>query len=109
MSTAHEDDEQHPTAKSAEDRKAASALASLDAAGLDETTGEVDREAVTLAMRSLGARSGPAKAQAKNVKVDEADVALLVGELEVSRGRATELLRAHDGDAVGAMRAWVRA
>ncbi|KAG5928467.1 hypothetical protein E4U42_000600 [Claviceps africana] len=105
-----QDDEGHATAKSAEDRKAASALASLDAAGQDETTGEVDREAVTQAMKSLGGtRPGVVKAQAKNIRVDEADVALLVSELEVPKGKATELLRAHDGDAVGAMRAWVRA
>ncbi|KAG6041808.1 hypothetical protein E4U41_001552 [Claviceps citrina] len=116
-----QDDEPHATAKSAEDRKAASALASLDAAGAEDTTGnpkEVDSEAVSKAMKSLGGggsgskpasgngRSAPAS---KNVKVDEADVALLVDQLELPKGKATELLRAHDGDAIRAMRAWVKA
>ncbi|KAG7120877.1 hypothetical protein HYQ46_010865 [Verticillium longisporum] len=42
-----------------------------------------------------------------NVKVEAADVALLVEELEVTKPRATELLKANEGDAVRAMRAGV--
>ncbi|KAG6006337.1 hypothetical protein E4U21_007140 [Claviceps maximensis] len=116
--TAHEgaqDDEVHAGAKSAEDRKAASALASLDTAGNEEAANnkQVDREAVTKAMKSLGGSKSASASKAapsnKNIKVDDADVALLVDQLELPKGKATELLRAHDGDAVGAMKAWVRA
>ncbi|EFY86340.1 hypothetical protein MAC_07644 [Metarhizium acridum CQMa 102] len=109
------EDELQSTAKSAEDRKAASALASLDAAAAanDDAAGrDVDQEAVNKAMKSLGgAKSAPvpAAAPAKSVKVDAADVSLLVDELELSKPKATELLKAHDGDAVKAMRAWVKA
>jgi hypothetical protein len=71
-----------PQAKSAEDRKAASALAKLDAPQ-DEAgpARDVDQEAVSKAMKSLGGSSGSGEKQpapAKNVKVDQADVALLV-------------------------------
>ncbi|OAA34083.1 hypothetical protein NOR_08671 [Metarhizium rileyi] len=108
-----EDEFQPSAAKSAEDRKAASALARLDVATKDETAGrEVDHEAVNKAMKSLGGAKPapvPAAAPARNVKVDAADVSLLVAELELSKPKATELLRAHDGDAVKAMRAWVKA
>jgi NACalpha-BTF3-like transcription factor len=107
------EDELQSTAKSAEDRKAASALASLDAAGNDDAAGrEVDQEAVNKAMKSLGgAKPAPSAAAtpAKNVKVDAADVNLLVDELELPKPKATELLKAHDGDAVKAMRAWIKA
>ncbi|KFG82634.1 hypothetical protein MANI_003708 [Metarhizium anisopliae] len=107
------EDELQSTAKSAEDRKAASALASLDAAAAnDDAAGrDVDQEAVNKAMKSLGgAKSAPVPAApAKSVKVDAADVSLLVDELELSKPKATELLKAHDGDAVKAMRAWVKA
>ena len=111
---AADEEDVHATAKSAEDRKAASALASLDAND-DAATGskEVDHEAVSKAMKSLGGAKPPAAAKTtaptKNVKVDAADVALLVDELELTKPKATELLKSHDGDAVKAMRAWVRA
>ena len=77
----------------AEDRKAAQALSSLDAKGEDENSGsakkEVDLKALGEAMKHLemgqGARK-PAESQAKKeeapkklIKVDPADVALLVG------------------------------
>lgn len=107
------EDELQSTAKSAEDRKAASALASLDAAGNEDNSGkEVDQEAVNKAMKSLGganAAAAPKAAPVKNVKVDAADVALLVDELELTKPKATEFLKSHDGDAVKAMRAWVKA
>ncbi|KAG6072783.1 hypothetical protein E4U30_006940 [Claviceps sp. LM220 group G6] len=109
-----QDNELHTTAKSAEDRKAASALASLDAAGHDDpamNNRDVDREAVNKAMRSLGDGAKPASAAtvapSRNIKVDDADVAVLVDQLEVSKANATDLLKAHDGDAVKAMRTWV--
>ncbi|KAL8714573.1 MAG: hypothetical protein Q9220_001521 [cf. Caloplaca sp. 1 TL-2023] len=43
------------------------------------------------------------------VKVEAGDVGLLVKELELSKTKATELLKCHDGDAVKAMRAFVTA
>lgn len=104
-----------PAAKSAEDRKAASALASLDATTNDDAAGskEVDQEAVSKAMKSLGGAGADAKGrpreEVKNVKVDAADVALLEAELDMRKAKATELLKAHDGDAVKAMRAYVAA
>ncbi|KAH6681057.1 hypothetical protein F5X68DRAFT_26176 [Plectosphaerella plurivora] len=101
-----------PAAKSAEDRKAASALASLED-GDDAGAGNaVDAEAAKKALGNLGgADSADKKALPvrSNVKVDAADVALLVAELEVTKPRATELLKAHDGDAVKALRAHISA
>jgi len=72
------EEEMQPTAKSAEDRKAAAALSKLDARD-DESAqaGSVDQEAVKNAMNALGGGAG-AKAEVKKVKVDQADVALLV-------------------------------
>jgi hypothetical protein len=80
-----------PVAKSAEDRKAAAALSSLDTPRDDEAAGvkDVDQEAVRKAMDRLagtGTANGTTakkeeekKSIKKVVKVDQADVALLVG------------------------------
>ena len=81
-----------PVAKSAEDRKAAAALSSLDTPRDDEAAGvkDVDQEAVKKAMDRLagtGTTNGAAKKKEeeenkpvkKVAKVDQADVALLVG------------------------------
>ena len=105
-------------AKSAEDRKAANALANLDAAddasASSSSRANVDQDAVNKAMKNLPGGSAAAASSAsgsaparKNVKVDAADVALLVEELDLPKPKATELLKAHDGDAVNAMRAYV--
>jgi hypothetical protein len=65
-------------AKSAEDRKAAAAMSRLDAMDDDSGSANVDSEAASKAMKSLGA-AGAAKVEAaKKVKIDAADVALLV-------------------------------
>ncbi|KAI0895385.1 hypothetical protein F4806DRAFT_469088 [Annulohypoxylon nitens] len=103
------EDEVQTTAKSAEDRKAAAAMASLDARGDDATSGNaVDQEVASKAIRSLGSgASGAEKKEVKKVKVDAADVALLVDELDLTKVKATELLKAHDGDAVLAMKAFI--
>ncbi|KZZ90786.1 hypothetical protein AAL_07012 [Moelleriella libera RCEF 2490] len=107
------DDDSPTVTKYAEDRKAASALASLDVADHDEASSrEVDSEAVNKAMKSLGDSKSSTFAKAnptKNVKVDDKDVNLLIEELDLTKLRATELLKAHDGDVVRAMRAWVQA
>ncbi|KPM43353.1 hypothetical protein AK830_g3189 [Neonectria ditissima] len=104
------EDESQAVAKSAEDRKAASALASLDADD-SAAANNVDHDAVSKAMKALGtgASTKAAAASTKNVKVDAADVALLVDELELPKAKATELLKSHEGDAVKAMRAYVSA
>ena len=81
------EDEVQPTAKSAEDRKAAAALSKLDTHGDDEAgpaRGE-NQEAVKNAVNALGGASVGAggktvdKKEVKKVKVDAADVSLLVG------------------------------
>ena len=43
------------------------------------------------------------------IKVDQAEVAVLVEELDLSKAKAVELLRAHEGDFGVALRAFVRA
>jgi hypothetical protein len=70
-------EEEVTKAKSAEDRKAAAALASMDS-GADEGSAEVDAAAVSKAMKNLGAAAPAEKKEVKKVKVDAADVALLV-------------------------------
>ncbi|KAJ6785388.1 hypothetical protein PWT90_04546 [Aphanocladium album] len=106
-------DEQPPVPANAEDRKAASALASLDAN--DDTAASssapVDLAAINKATKGgAGSSAATAKDAAyKNVKVEAADVALLVEELELPKPKATELLKRHEGDAVKAMRAYVAA
>lgn len=88
------DDEIPVTAKSAEDRKAAAALSTLDTPRDDELAGkDVDQEAVRKAMERLGgagatngtvAKKDEQKVVKKTVKVDPQDVTLLVSQLEVS-------------------------
>lgn len=87
-----EDEIPNTAAKSAEDRKAASALASLE--GGDDASGakeDVDAEAAKKALGNLGGAEGAAGAGEKkvnlpvrNVKVDAADVSLLVRALPLS-------------------------
>ncbi|KAI9841328.1 MAG: hypothetical protein M1837_000761 [Sclerophora amabilis] len=128
------EDETPALPKSAEDRKAAAAMSSVSArANDDDDDGaqpakEVDREALGKAMKNLNIDGGgkgvtgagkkvedededeearEKKKKAAAVKVDQADVALLVEELELSKLRATDLLRAHEGDAVKAMESYV--
>ncbi|GAW22659.1 hypothetical protein ANO14919_122010 [Xylariales sp. No.14919] len=105
--TAGDVEEEVVKAKSAEDRKAAAALASMDANGDGAEAAEVDAAAVSKAMKNLGTAPAAEKKEVKKVKVDAADVALLVDELELAKPKATELLKAHDGDAVRAMRAFI--
>jgi hypothetical protein len=88
--TADVDDEVDPAvaaATSAEDRKAAAALSKLDTHGEDDAAParEVDQEAVKNAMNALTGGSQPGAADddkkkeaMRKVKVDAADVALMV-------------------------------
>ncbi|KAE9972972.1 hypothetical protein Vi05172_g5052 [Venturia inaequalis] len=95
----------------AEDRKAAAALSALDARGDDdEETSEkkdVDTAALDKAMKNLDVKAS--KADVYKGKIDAADVNLVVSELELTKLKATELLRAHEGDAVKAIVAYVTA
>ncbi|KAI0976692.1 hypothetical protein F4678DRAFT_121449 [Xylaria arbuscula] len=100
-------EEEVTKAKSAEDRKAAAALASLDSNGDGAEAAEVDVAAVNKAVKNLGTAATAEKKEVKKVKVDAADVALLVDELELTKQKATELLKAHDGNAVRALRAFI--
>lgn len=123
--TATTQEEHPPLANNAEDRKAASALASLDSKTESSGTGashNVDQEAVQNAIKNLSGASGtaPKKAAAAGlskkqeevnkkplVKVDAADVGVLVDECDLNKIKATELLRAHDGDLERALKAFV--
>ncbi|OBT43264.1 hypothetical protein VE00_06963 [Pseudogymnoascus sp. WSF 3629] len=106
---------------SAEDRKAAAALSSLDTPRDDDsnTKQDVDVEAVRKAMDRLGGGGSGGKAgeglgggkkegEVKRVvKVEVGDVKVVIEELELSKPKATELLKANDGDLVKALRAYV--
>ncbi|PSR80390.1 hypothetical protein BD289DRAFT_394799 [Coniella lustricola] len=103
-----EDELQDDKAKSAEDRKAAAALSKLDARDDDNAgSSTVDSKGLSEAMNKLSVSKAEDKKDLKKVKVDAADVALLVEELELNKIKATDLLKQHDGDAVKAMRAYV--
>ncbi|CAG8888269.1 unnamed protein product [Penicillium egyptiacum] len=116
-----------PVPSNAEDRKAAAALSSLNtneiategaSAGAPLTA---NQEALGRAMSRLeiaaGQDSGNQKTvegpktdevlNKKTVKVAPADVTLLVDHLDLNKIKATELLKAHDGDATKAMKAFV--
>ncbi|KAF2658556.1 hypothetical protein K491DRAFT_592760 [Lophiostoma macrostomum CBS 122681] len=100
----------HAPSSTAEDRKAAAALSALDAqddAG-DSSKKEVDAKALGEAMKNLAGKDGESEKK-KVVKVDAGDVGLLVQELDLTKPKATDLLRAHDGDAVKALTAYVSA
>ncbi|KAK8195488.1 hypothetical protein IWZ00DRAFT_221256 [Phyllosticta capitalensis] len=103
-------------ASSAEDRKAAAAMSKLDAHQHDDEAAApkkgVDAEALGKAMKNLDIKENnnvpPKKEETKKVvKVNPADVALLVDQLELTKPKATELLKANEGDLVKAMTAFV--
>ena len=119
-----------PAPTDAEGRKAAAAMSSLETRGEEDgdtkPNKQIDQEALGKAISrlELADKAGKVAAGTKNekltkekeekekrakVKVDQVDVALLVDELDLSKGKATELLKTHEGDAVKAMRAFVRA
>ncbi|KAF2751959.1 hypothetical protein M011DRAFT_10799 [Sporormia fimetaria CBS 119925] len=113
-STVHEGaSDPHAPTSTAEDRKAAAALSSLDAQDAKPVGDKnVNTKALDEAMKNLSVESkaGSEKrtvSEKKTVKVAAADVTLLVSELEISKVKATDLLKAHDGDAVNAMKAFV--
>ncbi|KAJ5997275.1 hypothetical protein N7499_006422 [Penicillium canescens] len=124
--TADPDAVEQPLPANAEDRKAAAALSSLNTNEISTETASAkvntaNQEALGKAMSRLEIADGhdagkKGTAQARKVdgvvkkqvvKVAAADVALLVDQLELTKTKATELLRAHDGDAVKAMTAFI--
>ncbi|KAG9205728.1 hypothetical protein B5807_08121 [Epicoccum nigrum] len=98
--------EPHAPTGTADDRKAAAALSSLDAQEDSGVTKEVDGKALDKAVKGLSIKNTKAD-EKKNVKVELADVNLLIKELDLSKQKATDLLKAHDGSAVKAMTAYV--
>ncbi|KAJ9605121.1 hypothetical protein H2200_010511 [Cladophialophora chaetospira] len=115
--------------KNAEDRKAAAALNSLNANEMSTENGETgpkqpsaaDQEALGKAMSRLEIASGVSKKKddtakadtkkevevKKKVKIAAEDIAFLVEELDLTKNKATELLRSHDGDARVAIKAFI--
>jgi len=75
---ANDVEEEVTQVKSAEDRKAAAALASLDASGDGAETAEVDAASVSKAIKNLSTAAPAEKKEIKKVKVDAADVSLVV-------------------------------
>ena len=114
--------EPHAPTGTADDRKAAAALSSLDAQEDSGVTKEVDGKALDKAVKGLSIKDTKAD-EKKNVKIELADVNLLVcasmeqvllmtddaqiKELDLSKQKATDLLKAYDGSAVKAMTAYV--
>jgi len=103
MST--EPDETVPVPTNAEDAKRFKAMASVESNTTTSdddpttTTADVDQEALGKAMADL---SGPAAMNTTvkagpALKVNQEDVALIVEEMEVTKVKATELLRANGG------------
>ncbi|KAF1966965.1 hypothetical protein BU23DRAFT_584133 [Bimuria novae-zelandiae CBS 107.79] len=95
---------------SAEDRKAAAVLSTLDAQGDDESgKKEVDTSAMEKAMKNLSVKKGKGgEAQKKTVKVEAGDVNMLVSELELPKQKATDLLRSNDGNVLQAILSFTR-
>jgi len=118
-------------ATNAEDRKAAAALDALNANAMSQDNGEgqgskqpsaADQEALKGAMGRLeieskkgmqtdgGKKKEEVRKEAevkKKVKVSQEDVQFLVAELDLSKARATELLRGADGNLGDAVRGFV--
>lgn len=127
------DNEEVQKATNAEDRKAAAALDALNANNMgQQENGEpgskqpsaADQEALIKAMGRLEAVAGGGKtttrkaeekkevskkeAEVKNkIKLAAADIQFIVNELDLSRPKAMDLLRAHEGDRGKAVRGFV--
>ncbi|EXJ81447.1 hypothetical protein A1O3_07739 [Capronia epimyces CBS 606.96] len=113
----------------AEDRKAAAALNSLNANDMSQENGEAatkqpsaaDQEALGKAMSRLEIASGLGKKKddtkkaetkkdvevKKKIKIAAEDLTFLVEELDLSKAKATELLRSHDGNATQAIKSFL--
>ncbi|EPS30576.1 hypothetical protein PDE_05528 [Penicillium oxalicum 114-2] len=112
----------------AEDRKAAAALGSLNTEGVSSEAApskgltNAQQEVLNKAMSRLEVAAGQTsdskkkmaetqkkqpETQKKAVKVNAADVTLLVEQLELNKNKATDLLRAHEGDVTRAIKAYI--
>jgi len=115
----------HAPTGTADDRKAAAALSNLDVQEDASERRDVDGKALDKAMKGLSV-TGANGVEKKSVKIEAADVSLLVclqdgagysqrtktdklkvSELELPKPKATELLRAHEGNALKALRAYI--
>ncbi|PGH12473.1 hypothetical protein AJ79_04217 [Helicocarpus griseus UAMH5409] len=86
--------------------KAMSRLEMIAGAGKEGVAGKRDAKKGKVE----GAEKAAAEEKAAKkpvVKVSAEDVGLLVDQLDLTKIKATELLKAHDGDAVKAMRAFI--
>ncbi|KAJ5208716.1 hypothetical protein N7449_003095 [Penicillium cf. viridicatum] len=118
---------ENPLSSNAEDRKAAAALSSLNTNEIATEGASIGapvnakQEALGRAMSRLEIAAGQGSdnktivevlktdevMKKKTVKVAPADVTLLVDQLDLNKTKATELLKAHDGDAIKAMKAFI--
>ncbi|KAJ6161467.1 hypothetical protein N7470_004863 [Penicillium chermesinum] len=95
----------------AEDRKAAAALSSLNENEIADSsspkgTGAADQEALGKAMSRLEMTSG----QGFLSLMSDSIITVFprqIDQLDLNKVKATELLRANDGDVVGALRAFI--
>ncbi|CAD6499728.1 BgTH12-03836 [Blumeria graminis f. sp. triticale] len=117
VDTSGDMEEEKSVSKSAEDRKAAAALSSIEREDEDSNNAkDIDHEAVRKAMERLddGNSNGVVQRKvdsnnlAKSVKYAPADINLIVEELELSKSKANELLRLNDGDLEKALRQFIR-
>ena len=128
-------DDPAPPPASAEDRKAAAAMNALESSRTADNednqkpTQKIDANAISDAISrlELATKSGKSAVEDPNeerrkkreeeqkererrakIKVDQADVNILVQECDLSKTKAKELLQAHEGDFEKALRAFVR-
>ncbi|KAF2643420.1 hypothetical protein P280DRAFT_394814 [Massarina eburnea CBS 473.64] len=102
--------EPHAPTGSAEDRKAAAALSSLDAPTQDDDAAgkkNVDSKALGEAMKGLSVKEHAGDEKKKVVKIEASDVSLLASELEIPKQKATDLLRASDGNVLQAISSFI--
>ena len=124
-----------PPAASAEQRQTQKALDALESSRTvdneenQKPTKQVDANAISEAISRLeiATKAGKSTAEDPNeerrkrkeeeqrekerrakIKVDQADVALLVDQCDLTKAKATELLRAHEGDFEKSLRAFLR-
>ncbi|KAI5244110.1 hypothetical protein E4T47_03830 [Aureobasidium subglaciale] len=99
--------DQAPSAIPGVAKSETAALESLSSTN-NSSSATTSTAALGKAMKNLDIKD-TGKVDVKNIKVDMTDVVLLADNLDVSRARATELLKSNDADPVKAMRAWFTA
>ncbi|KAF1982567.1 hypothetical protein K402DRAFT_384428 [Aulographum hederae CBS 113979] len=96
-----------------EARKAAAALSALEsheeASSTPNNNGkkDVNAEALSSAMKNLDVKEGGEGVRKAVVKIAAADVAFIADQFDLSKPRATDMLRANEGNAKKAMSAFV--